>query len=105
MQADSRVVDHLVRQIVEAVHPLRILLFGSAARGEMRSDSDLDFLVVVPEGTHRRRTAQYLYRHVSGLGHPFDVVVATPTDLEKYRDTVGLIYREILRDAREVYAA
>ena len=105
VQADSKVVDHLVRQIVEAVHPLRVVLFGSAARGEMRPDSDLDFLVVMPDGTHRRRTAQYLYRHVAGRGQPFDVIVATPADLERHKDTVGLIYRDILREGREVYAA
>jgi len=105
VQADPTVVAHLVRQIVEAVHPLRVILFGSATRGEMRPDSDLDFLVVMPEGTHRRRTAQYLYRHVTGLGQPFDVIVATPTDLERHEDTVGLIYRDILREGREVYAA
>jgi hypothetical protein len=28
-------LNELVRRIVEAVHPRRILLFGSAARGEM----------------------------------------------------------------------
>ena len=35
---------------MEAVHPLRIILFGSAARGEMGADSDLDVLVVMPDG-------------------------------------------------------
>ena len=35
----------LTRRIVDAVHPLRIILFGSAARGEAGPDSDVDFLV------------------------------------------------------------
>jgi predicted nucleotidyltransferase len=60
MQPDPSVLDRLVKQIVEAVHPLRTILFGSAARGEMGPDSDLDFLVVVPEGTHRLDAAEYL---------------------------------------------
>jgi uncharacterized protein len=46
-----------------------------AARGEMGPDSDLDFLVVMPEGTHRRRTAQRLYRELVGSRQPFDVLV------------------------------
>ena len=78
MQPDSEVIDHLVRSIVEAVHPLRILLFGSAVRGEMSPNSDIDVLVVMPEGIHRRRTAQFLYRRIRGLGVPFDILVATP---------------------------
>ena len=98
-------LDELVRRIVEAVHPLRIILFGSAARGEASSRSDLDVLVVMPGGTHRRRTARHVYGHLLGIGIPVDVIVATPVDLEKYRDSPGLIYREVLREGRQLYAA
>lgn len=105
MQADSNVMDRLVSEIVKAVHPLRIILFGSAARGEMRSGSDIDVLVVMPEGTHRRQTAQLLYRQIQGLGVPFDILVATPEDLERHKNNIGLIYQTVLQEGREVYAA
>jgi len=42
MEASIKVVDHLVKRIVEEVHPLKIMIFGSAARNEMKPDSDLD---------------------------------------------------------------
>ncbi len=87
------------------MHPLKIILFGSAAREEMHPDSDIDVLVVMPEGVHRRRTAQLLYRQIKGLGVPFDILVATPDDLEKHKDNIGLIYRAILQEGREIYAA
>jgi len=105
MEPDRGAIDRLVQRIVEVAHPLRILLFGSAARGEFRPDSDVDLLVVMPEGVHRRRTAQELYLEIRGMGIPFDLLVATPSDLEKHRDNVGLVYRTILREGREVYAA
>ncbi|MCD6168989.1 MAG: nucleotidyltransferase domain-containing protein [Candidatus Latescibacteria bacterium] len=105
MQSNSKAVDLLIRSIAEAVHPLKIILFGSAARGEMHPDSDIDVLVVMPEGVHRRRTAQLLYRRIKGLGVPFDILVATPDDLEKHKDNIGLIYRAILKEGREIYAA
>ena len=105
MQPNPEVVEQLVRRIIELVHPLRIILFGSAARGKMESDSDIDVLVVMPEGVHRRRTAQLLYRQIRGLGVPFDIVVATPDDLERHKDNIGLIYQSILREGREVYVA
>ena len=105
MQADTAVLDHLVDRIVSAVQPLRIILFGSAARGEMGSDSDIDVLVVMPEGAHRRQTAQELYRRLTGIGVPFDIVVATPSDLERYKDNPSLLYHTVLREGREVYAA
>ena len=105
MQPNSEAIEQLVRRIIELVYPLRIILFGSAARGEMESDSDIDVLVVIPEGVHRRRTAQLLYRQIRGLGVPFDILVATPNDLEVHRDNIGLIYKTILREGREVYVA
>ena len=97
------VIDKLVSNVVECVDPLRIILFGSAARGDMGKNSDLDLLVVMPEGVHRRRTAQKLYREITGLGVPFDIVVATPNDLEKHKQNVGFIYKSVLKEGKEIY--
>ena len=71
MQSELEVIEQLVRRIVEIVQPLRIILFGSAAQGEMGPDSDIDVLVVMPEGVHRRRTAQLLYRQIQGVRGAF----------------------------------
>jgi len=100
----SKSMNNLVNRIVDEVHPLRIVVFGSTARGEMEEQSDVDLLVVMPEGTHRRKTAQLLYRNIRGIGIPFDIVVATPSDLEKHKENIGLIYRSILEEGKEVYA-
>ncbi len=105
MLVSNEQLNELIRRIVETAHPLRIVLFGSAARGEMRVESDIDVLVVVPDGTHRRKTAQQICVDLVGFGLPVDVVVATPSDLKKYGDSPGLIYREIVREGRELYAA
>jgi predicted nucleotidyltransferase len=103
MDAAEHTVDRIVRRIVEAVHPLRVILFGSRARGDARPDSDVDLLVVMPEGTHRRQTAQRLYRDIRGESPSFEVLVATPSDLDKHRDNVGFVYRTILREGKDVY--
>ena len=95
----------VTEQIVQIAHPLRLILFGSRARGTAGDNSDVDILVVVPEGTHRRRMAQTIYERIWGVSVPLDIVVATPSDLEKYKDTVGLIYKSALRDGVELYAA
>jgi predicted nucleotidyltransferase len=105
MQSEPEVIEQLIRRIIELVQPLRIILFGSAARDEMGPDSDIDVLVVMPDGVHRRRTAQLLYRQIRGLGVPFDILVATPNDLEMHKDNIGMIYQSILQKGREVYAA
>jgi uncharacterized protein len=95
----------LIEQVVRIARPLKIILFGSAARGQFGPDSDIDLLVIMPDGTHRRHTAQRLYGMIRKVGVPFDLLVATPSDLEKHRQNVGLIYSSILREGIEVYAA
>ncbi len=105
MLPNSKTIESLVQKIVEAVHPLKIILFGSYAREKVKPDSDIDVLVVMPEGVHCRRTAQLLYRQIRGLGVPFDILVTTPSTLEKHKDNIGLIYRTVLKEGREIYAA
>ncbi|MAE69243.1 MAG: hypothetical protein CME06_02110 [Gemmatimonadetes bacterium] len=57
---------------------MRIVLFGSAARGEMRANSDLDVLVVMLDRTHRGRTAALIYKGLWGFGFAKDIVVGDP---------------------------
>ena len=90
--------------IVDAVHPEKIILFGSAARGEMGPDSDLD-LLVVKAGVHRRHTAMELYRTLMGIGVAKDIIVVTPEDVKRYGDLVGTIIRPALREGKVIYAA
>jgi predicted nucleotidyltransferase len=98
-------LEELVRRIVASVHPLRIILFGSAARGTMGPDSDLDLLVVMPDGVHRRDTAMVVYRSLRRFPYPKDIVVATVGDLVLYGDAIGMVYRQALREGRELYHA
>lgn len=102
---DQRLLDQLVAKIVEAAHPRRIILFGSAARGQMGPHSDLDLLVVMPDGVHRRRTAQAVYLGLSGLGIAKDVVVVTESDVRDYGDNPSLVLFPALREGREIYRA
>ena len=99
----ERILEEMVRRVVRATQPLRILLFGSAARGETGTNSDLDILVVVPDGTHRRQAAQAIYRDLSDLGVPKDVVVVTESDLREHGNNPSLVLFSALREGRELY--
>ena len=98
------VLAEIVRRVVEAIAPAKIILFGSAARGEMGPDSDVD-LLVVKSGVHRREAARTIRRRLIGVPIPIDVIVATPEDLSRFGDSIGMIYRPALREGRIVYAA
>jgi type I restriction enzyme S subunit len=95
----------IVQRIVGTVHPEKIILFGSAARGEMGPDSDVD-LMVVKTCTNRREVAGTIRQSLMGVapGLPKDVIVVAPEELERHKNTIGLIYRPALREGRVVYA-
>ena len=95
----------IVRKIVDSVNPIKIILFGSASRGDDSQGSDYDILVIMPEGTHRRNTSKILYKKIADTGLPVDIIVATPNDIEKHKNNIGLIYRSILVEGKELYAA
>jgi predicted nucleotidyltransferase len=101
----ATLLDEIVRRVVAVAHPDRIVLFGSAARGEMGPDSDVDLLVVKSGVPHRRRLAQQIHLAFFGLGVPVDVIVVTPEDIRAFSHKVGTIIEPALREGREVYAA
>jgi predicted nucleotidyltransferase len=100
----DEILQEIVRRIVAAVQPEKIILFGSAAREEMGPDSDLD-LLVIKSCRNRRETARRIRRKLIGVGVPKDIIVATPEDIERYKDTIGLIYRPALREGKVLYGA
>jgi predicted nucleotidyltransferase len=102
-QLEQEILDEIVRRIVQVAQPERIILFGSAARGKMGPNSDVD-LLVVKSGAHRRRLAQAIYMNLFGVGQAVDVVVVTPEDIERYKDSFALVIEPALREGRVVYA-
>jgi predicted nucleotidyltransferase len=102
-QVRQEVLDEIVRRIVEVAAPEKIILFGSAARGEIGPNSDLDLLVVKSDA-HRRRLAQAIYMNLFGVGRAVDVVVVTPEDVERYKDAFALVIEPALREGKVVYA-
>ncbi|CAN5390213.1 hypothetical protein BH24GEM3_BH24GEM3_02430 [soil metagenome] len=102
---DPAVLEEIVRRVVEVAQPDRIILFGSAARGESGPDSDIDLLVIKSGVEHRRRLAEEIYLELSGIEVPVDVVVATPEDVERFGSRIGSVIRPALREGEEIYVA
>ena len=98
-------LEQAIARAVEAASPKQIILFGSAATGELTENSDLDLLVVVADGAHRRQTAHEIYRNLFGLGFAVDVIVVTESDLEERRSSASSIVRPALEHGKVVYDA
>lgn len=104
-QVPDSILKQILERIVAVVQPQQVFLFGSAARGEMKADSDLDLLVVVPSGCHRRRTAQAIYRNLVGVGFAADIIVVTEDDVRQYRNSEGMIIKPAMDEGKLLYAA
>ncbi|HEY7491330.1 MAG TPA: nucleotidyltransferase domain-containing protein [Candidatus Tectomicrobia bacterium] len=100
----QKTLDDIIRRIVEVAQPEKIILFGSAARGEMGPNSDVD-LLVIKSGVHRLDLTGQIYRNMHGVGEAVDIIVVTPEDVERYRNSHALVIAPALREGRVVYVA
>ncbi len=89
----------IARRLVQALQPDAIYLFGSHARGDAGPDSDLDFLVVVPESSHPRYTRSVEARRLVGdISAPKDIVVLTRQEWETEQRVVCSLAGTVLRE-------
>src|ERR1044072_2495851 len=72
---DETLIAEAARRLAAAGPDATVILFGSRARGEGRSDSDLDLLVIEPNLKNRRAEFVRLPEALGDLGVPIDLVV------------------------------
>ena len=102
VQADAIAVK-MMERIREAVHPDRIILFGSRARGETGSASDVDLLVVAPSAQPRWKRTVPLYKLLAGMGVAKDIVWWTPEEIEEWRGVRSHFINRVLREGKVLY--
>lgn len=100
----DELIEQMVERIVERFDPERIILLGSAARGESGPDSDIDLLVVMRIDGSRREKAVEIGVAVNDVPVPKDIIVTTPEDFEWRKSVPGTIERPAAREGRLLYA-
>jgi predicted nucleotidyltransferase len=100
-------LDQMTRVIVDAVHPERVLLFGSHARGAAGPDSDVDLLVVEREpfgpNRNRRREIIRIRAALSSFRVPKDILVFAADEFERYRHSKNHVVAVSLLEGRVLY--
>jgi predicted nucleotidyltransferase len=93
------------QMILETANPKRIVLFGSWARGEAKKDSDIDLLVVLPDGSATKEAIKAIRHSLISPYASFDILVLTESEFVARRTEGWRLFEEIDRDGKIVYAA
>jgi len=105
--AIDRMIEEIVKAVVEASDPICIILFGSAARGEVGADSDVDLLVIEKEtsfrGGSRWSASSRIRKALWRFPVPIDVLLFTPEEVEKWRGATNHVIARSLREGRVLY--
>lgn len=106
MTRDESIAE-ITRRLVEYYQPERIYLFGSAARADASADSDLDFCVVVPDGTpDGLLRSGAVYSLLRGMGYPKDVIPWRRTDFDARAEHVrASLPATVVREGKLLYDA
>ena len=75
-------IDEITRRLVDFYRPVRIYLYGSEARGESGPDSDLDFLVVLPDDAPKEQLRGAAYSLLRDVREAVDVIPWRQTDFD-----------------------
>ncbi len=100
---EAQILREVVRRIVELVHPERIILFGSRARGEGGNRSDLDILVVAESDEPRHRRSVPIYGALSDILVPMDIIVYTPAEVEEWSEVPQAFVTTAVREGTVLY--
>jgi predicted nucleotidyltransferase len=105
MGVDETLLNEVVRRVLTVAQPDRIILFGSAATGQMTQDSDIDLLVVEPEPANARDRSVKIRRALGDVQYPVDIIVMSSERFEETKNIIGGIAYPANKYGRVLYEA
>jgi len=100
--ADATLAE-IIRRILAAGEPQKIVLFGSRARGDARADSDYDLLLVEPSELPRYKRAARYRRALTGLTGAKDILVWTPDEVAQWREVPNAFVTTAVQEGVVLY--
>jgi predicted nucleotidyltransferase len=96
-------IESITAQIIENYKPDKIILFGSASRGEITADSDADFLIIKKETPHYgadriRELSRLINRDIA-----VDFLVYRPDEFEKRLAMGDPFLKSIIKEGKVLY--
>ncbi|HHW01816.1 MAG TPA: nucleotidyltransferase domain-containing protein [Thermoanaerobacterales bacterium] len=84
---DYEEIEKIKKELIKKFQPTRIILFGSQAKGIAKLSSDIDLCVIINTDNKRSLLAE-IYSEIDSR-KPFDVIVYTPGEWEKFKNREG----------------
>ena len=88
-------IRHVVDQIVERFHPVKVWLFGSFAYGTPTPDSDVDLLIAMDTSLRNVQQAVEIRKAIA-FPFPVDVLVRTPQQIAERLALCDIFFHEVL---------
>jgi uncharacterized protein len=105
MEIDQPLIDEIVRRVLSAAAPDRIILFGSGARGLMTPDSDVDLMILERAQCEARAERTAIRRSLFGLGRAFDLIVLSTEKYERGKNIIGTAAWPAAQTGKVIYEA
>ena len=99
----AALLEQVTRTIIERFHPKRIVLFGSHARGDAGSDSDLDLFIEMQTSQRPPERAIEVSAAFGLRPWPLDVVVYTPEEVQRLQGVNGTLLSTIEKEGKVLY--
>ncbi len=103
MEAIDHILQNMTERIVQTFDPIRVVLFGSRARGDEHAGSDVDLLVVLPKVENKREAAIAIRRLLRDVPIAKDIIVTSPQEIARRGNLVGSVLRPALREGKVLY--
>jgi len=107
IEVNEKIIDRMVKAIVEEVSPEQVILFGSRARSDSSGDSDVDLLIIEREpfgkGRSRRKEIGKLWRLLAPFHVHTDILLYSMDEVDYWRDSLNNVVARALREGKVLY--
>jgi len=86
-----------------ATNALRVILFGSYARGKPGDNSDVDLMIIAESDLPRFKRSRELYKLFRPYPFAMDLIVYTPKEIERSKESPVSFVSTVLREGKILY--
>ena len=97
------IIPRMIERIVERFDPICVWMFGSMVRGDCNKHSDVDLMIIMPEGTDHKAANIGIRVALSSALLPTDILVNTPGYWNDRVSSIGTVQYTIARHGMILY--